>query len=227
MAFNIRTSRTVGADLEILVNQIGVDVAQSIVLDASAVVPDPVTGERKLVAGTPLVKNLNNQYMAYNGATADPVVQQIVVDGTGGQWVPTHAANAAAALDWDASEAEVEAALAALPSITAVEVSRGPRVGTSYTYTVTFEDVSEASAITATDTLTGGAGTVTVTQSTTVAGNILGILARTEVFPDGTAQSDLPSAMWNHTQWFRSDRIVGWSSNGGAIKTALPTCKFS
>lgn len=128
MAWNIRTGRTMGPDLEILRHQISVDVAVSIVLDASAVTPDPTTGERKLLAGTPL-KKVGNQYQP---------------------WV---AADGAAAL--------------------------------------------------------------------------LGILNRTEVFPDGTAQSDIPSAMWNHTQWFRPDRIVGWAANQALIRQALPTCKFS
>lgn len=226
MAWNIQTSSQVEPDLEILVQQVNVDVAPSIVLDASAVAPN-ADGDRILLSGTPLVKNLNNQYQAYNGATADNDVQTIAVDGTGGAWVPTHAANAAAALDWDATAAEVKAALEALASISVVEVTRSARVGTAYTYTVTFTEPSEAGPITATDTLTGGAGTVTVTQSTTVAGTILGILNRTEKFPDGLAHSDIASAMWNHGQWFRADRIVGWASNQSAIRAALPTCKFS
>lgn len=131
MAWNIRTSKKRGANLEILVNAVNVDVAPSIVLDASGVTPDPVTGERKLAAGTPL-KKVGNQYVPW-----DPAVD-------------------AAAL-------------------------------------------------------------------------LLGILNRDEVFPDATAQSDLPSAMWNFGQWFRSDRIVGWAVAGAAakIRTALPNCKFS
>lgn len=125
MAWNIRTSRNTTPDLEILVNQVNVDVAASIVLDAGAVTPDG-QGVRKLVAGTPLAKS-GNQYVP------------CPADGTG----------------------------------------------------------------------------------------CLGILARTEVFPDGTAQSDLPSAMWHHGQWFRTDRIVGWATNQTKVKAALPTCKFT
>lgn len=131
MAWNIRTASNTTPDLEILVNQVNVDVAASIVLDAGAVTPDPTTGERKLVAGTPLKK-------------------------VGNQYVPFDVTNDAAAL-------------------------------------------------------------------------CLGILARTERFPDGSAQSDLPSAMWHHGQWFRWDRIVGSAVAGAKtkIQTALPTCKFS
>jgi hypothetical protein len=56
---------------------------------------------------------------------------------------------------------------------------------------------------------------------------ILGILARTERVPDTASHSDIPSAMWNHGQWFRPDRIVGWALDQAAIRQALPTCKFS
>jgi len=55
----------------------------------------------------------------------------------------------------------------------------------------------------------------------------LGILARTEVFPDGTAQSDLPSAMWHHGQWFRRDRIITTAGGLVFVMAALPTCKFT
>jgi hypothetical protein len=128
MAWNIRTARTVAPDLEILVNQVNVDVAASIVLDAGGVTPDGVTGVRQLKAGTPL-KKVGNQYVP---------------------WLPADAANLC-----------------------------------------------------------------------------LGILARTEVFPDGTAQSDLPSAMWHHGQWFRKDRILTTAPGLVLVMQALPTCKFS
>ena len=128
MAWNIRTARTVTPDLEILVHQVNVDVAPSIVLDAGGVTPDPVTGVRKLLAGQPLKK-------------------------VGNQYVPWLTADAAAAC--------------------------------------------------------------------------LGILVRTEVFPDGSAQSDIASAMWNHGQWFRSNRIVTDAPGLVKVMQALPTCKFS
>jgi|SRR3954451_2032649 hypothetical protein len=128
MAFNIRTStQTIKPDLEILVNAVNVDVAPTVVLDASSVAPDPTTGELVLVAGTILSKNANNQYERFDA----------------------------------------------------------------------------------------GVGQV-----------IRGILAHTVKFPDNTAKSDTPAAMWNHGQWFRSDRIVGWATHQAALKAALPTCKF-
>jgi hypothetical protein len=129
VAWNIRSNRSLTPDLEILVQQANVDVAASVVLDASTVAPDGA-GELTLVAGTPLRKNGSNQYQKW-----------VTADGT--------------------------------------------------------------------------------------TNPIRGILSATVRFPDNTAKSDAPAAMWNHGQWFRTDRIVGWATDGTAIKAALPTCKFS
>jgi hypothetical protein len=128
MAWNLRTARAVAPDLEILVQQANVDVAASIVLDASAVTADPTTGELKLLAGTPL-KKVGNQYVPW-----------LTADG---------------------------------------------------------------------------------------AAKCLGILVRSEVFPDNTAQSDIASAMWHHGQWFRANRIVTDAPGLVLVMQALPTCKFS
>lgn len=125
-AWNIRTSTSKGVDLEVLKNPVNAEVADSIVLDASTVAAD-TDGIRKLVAGTPVSKNVNNQYEKFTGA----------------------------------------------------------------------------------------AGQVCA-----------GILTTTELFPDGTSASDTPAAMWNHGQYFRADRIVGWGTLAATIKAALPTCKF-
>lgn len=129
MAYNIRTTRQVSPDLEILVQQNAVDVAPSIVLDASLATVDVADGKLKMKAGTPL-KKVGNQYGPWIGGTDDGSL-------------------------------------------------------------------------------------------------IMGILNRTEVFPDNTSKSDIASAMWNHTQWFRADRIIGWATYAAAIRAALPTCKFS
>lgn len=223
MAWNMRTSRVFSPDLEILRHQVNVDVAASIVLDASAVVPDPVTGERKILAGTPLAKNANSQYQAWDSAAADLNVQRVSHDGTGGGLTLVHSGNTTASIPWDADEDDVKAALEATPDLTTVEVSGSGTAADPWVITIV---EGEVSAITAgADTLTGGTGTVTVAVNP--AASIVGILARTERFPDGTAKSDLPSAMWNHGQWFRPDRIVGWATNQAAIRAALPTCKFS
>ena len=129
MAWNIRTSRVINPDLEILMHQVNVDVAASIVLDASAIAVNG-DGVREIKAGTPL-KKVGNQYQPW-----------VLADG---------------------------------------------------------------------------------------AATCLGILVRTERVPDDQPHSDIASAMWNHGQWFRADRIIGWATAGvpAALRTALPTCKFS
>jgi hypothetical protein len=223
MAWNIRTSKQISPDLEILVNAVNVDVAASVVLDASTVAPD-VNGLRELKAGTPLVKNENNQYQKY-GATAE-LTQQVKVVGTGGTFTLTRAAETTPALAYNATAAQVEAALEAFTAVTDVEVQRtGSGTPTDpYVYRITYLVSAEAAAITATSSVTGTGAAVTLGSATT---GILGILAHSVKFPDGTAKSDVPAAMWNHGQWFRSDRIVNWAGDSAAIKAALPTCKFS
>jgi len=67
MAWNIRVTRTLSPALEILANQVNVDVAPSIVLDASAF-PLNSAGERELKAGTPLKKS-GNQYVPWIAGT--------------------------------------------------------------------------------------------------------------------------------------------------------------
>ena len=74
-AWNVQTTKkTLTPALEILVHQVNVDVAASVVLDASAVAPDGITGERVLKAGTPLRKN-GNQYQKW--VTADATTNPI------------------------------------------------------------------------------------------------------------------------------------------------------
>jgi hypothetical protein len=168
------------------------------------------------------MKNSNNQYQRYTSSTAPNNVQTLAIDAAGGTYTLTHSGQTTAAIDWDATAAEVGAALELLSTITDVEVT-----GTGDAddpYIITFQNPSEAAAITSTATnLTGGASTATVSRA---AAAVAGILCRTERFPDGTIKSDLPSAMWCHGQWFRPDRIVDWATLGTDIKAALPTCKF-
>lgn len=69
-AWNLRTSRTVTPDLEVLRSTVNSDVTASIVLDSSAVAVDPIDGVRRIIAGSPLTKNANNQYELYTGTAA-------------------------------------------------------------------------------------------------------------------------------------------------------------
>lgn len=125
MAWNIRTSAQVGADLEIFKFPPNAQGFASIVLDATAVASG-VDGSRTLVAGTALVKDgVTNQYKQYTGS-----------------------------------------------------------------------------------------------------GTIRGILAHRVDFADGTDKSDAPAALAFHGEVFRADRILGFTSSGATMRTALPTCRF-
>lgn len=222
MAFGIRTSKTKTPNLEILAHITGnEDVAESIVLDASTF-PLNAAGERVLLAGTPLVKNENNQYQAYGSVNAQRAQRISVVD-TGVTYTLTHSAQTTGALQQDASADEIKTALEGLSTISAdgldVQRTGSGTAGDPYVYGITFLNNTEAAAITAT-----GTG---VTASSAGSTGILGILNFTEYVPDQEAHSDVVSAMWNFGQWFRADRIVGWATDQAAIKAALPNCKFS
>src|SRR5881409_1077982 len=71
-AWNIRTSRVRGVDLEVLKSSVNADYMVPIVLDASAVAPD-TDGVRRLKAGTLLSKNVNNQYERFTAAAGQVV----------------------------------------------------------------------------------------------------------------------------------------------------------
>jgi len=229
MAFNISTSRQVGPDLEILAHITGnEDVAESIVLDASTF-PLNADGERELLAGTPLVKNENNQYQAYSTVNTQRA-QTVSIVASGGTFTLTHSAQTTGNIAYNASADAVAAALIALSTISAngVDVQRtgSGTAADPYVYHIAFLVDAEAAAITATGTnLTGSGAAATVSSAGST--GILGILNHTERVPDNLAHSDVVSAMWNFGQWFRTDRIVGWASNQAAIKAALPNCKFS
>lgn len=85
MAWNVRTSRQVGTDLEIFKFPPNEQGFASIVLDATAVASGS-DGSRKLLAGTLLIKNgTSNQYEKYAGSgTIRGVLAHPVefVDGT-------------------------------------------------------------------------------------------------------------------------------------------------
>lgn len=57
-------------------------------------------------------------------------------------------------------------------------------------------------------------------------GTIRGILAHRVDFADASSKSDAPAAMAFHSEVFRADRIIGFSSSGSTIRAALPTCRF-
>lgn len=78
-AWGLQASSSFTPELEVLKTSAAAADVLTIVFDASSVVPDPVTGIRKVVAGTPVCK-VANQYRQYT----DPATQDcagILVEG--------------------------------------------------------------------------------------------------------------------------------------------------
>jgi hypothetical protein len=100
-------------------------------------------------------------------------IQEIAVDATGGTWTPTVLGTATAAIDFDATPAEVKAAI--VTAVAAIGnddiiVTGGPGdAGGTTPYRIEFTGDfagKPVAAITVADALTGGAGTATVTEVT-------------------------------------------------------------
>lgn len=85
----------------------------------------------------------------------------ITIDATGGFFKLIYNGQTTADIDWNATAAEVQAALEALSTIAPGDILVSQN---GMSYTITFHpDVVTVPPFTASDTLTGGAGTVTVT----------------------------------------------------------------
>lgn len=234
MAWNIRTTRNVGTDLEIFKFPPNEQGFASIVLDASTVAPDS-NGDRKLAAGTLLSKNSNNQYERFTGGGAANEVSVIDVSGlTAGVFTITVDVNGdeqtTGDIAFDAVNTAIDTALEALSNITATTVAAttAPDPGvTGGVHTVTFTNPGnqDVTVTVNTDDATGDA-TVSTTTEGDVAQVIRGVLAHPVEFPDNTAKSDAPAAMAFHGEVFRADRIVDFNTHGAAARTAMPTCRF-
>lgn len=101
-------------------------------------------------------------------------IQTVEVDAAGGTFTWTHGGQTTAAIDFDASAAEFQAAIEALSNFLAgdVEVTGGPGAdggGTPYeiTFSGQYADTDVAQATTNAGSLTGGAGTATVATTQT------------------------------------------------------------
>lgn len=147
-------------------------------------------------------------------------VQTVTIDATGGTFKLTHNGNQTAALDWDCTAGELETALEALASLTAVTVTGGPGATAPLVVTFTGADggIDQGILLVTDNSLTGGASTVDVVE--TVAGH------------DGSSgrftRTDLPNQrLWGYA------KITGYSSPTvvtvtvlEAFNAALPTADW-
>jgi hypothetical protein len=105
----------------------------------------------------------------------DKEVQKVVIKATGGTFKLTYSGQQTTALKWNATAAEVQAALVALSNLVAgdIVVTGGPGdEGGTTPYILTFNLGADVAAVTAQTTLTGGEAKAEV--STTTSGSAVG-----------------------------------------------------
>jgi hypothetical protein len=230
---------------EVLRTVSGSEIAENAVLDGTQVALN-ADGRRIVESGT---------VMVYAGVSE---VQTLTISATGGTFTASFGGQTTGALAWNVSAANLQAALQGLSSIGADNVvvtgaDGGP-------YTITFSGAlagRDVAQITTTPSLTGGAGTATVTTGTVggsakartqkvipaptsgvVAADVAGILMHTlELWP-GTVhgdKDDAPVALWTQNCDFSTPDLTNYSGNAAAVKSAMEAggvgrcanCKFS
>jgi hypothetical protein len=204
------TSTTPAPPLEVLAYGHNSYLKTSIVIDASTIGLNS-DGVRELLPGTLLTKNANNQYQRYTGTTTNNV--QTVDPPASGTYTLTYSGQTTGAIAFNATPAQVETAIEALSNVTDVEVD----TGTGDNLLVTFVDTASPALMTSTG------ATVAASSAT-----IVGVLCDHILVADGQQHSDVFSHMWEHDQYFRTDRIVDWGTYGTAARaaTALKLAKW-
>lgn len=120
-AWGHQTTRSFTPEVDCLKTSDNAASVLTIVFDAGSVTPDPVTGERKVVAGTPVCK-VGNQYRQFT----DPVTQDVAgilaegitfVDGSSksdketGMWCHGQFFRADRIVNWATQQADIRAGL--------------------------------------------------------------------------------------------------------------------
>lgn len=238
MAFNA-TRTAEFFEKEILRFPTGGELARNVVLDASNLGSGAVRDDGRIVvpSGTLLV---------VSGSDTDEV-QSIETTGvpTGGTFKLRWNDEVTTDLDFDASAAEVEAALEALTNLETADVGfAGGALPTAITVTFTGKysgaDVSQIEV--AENALTGGTDPQVVVETTTqgsatlvkpgaasgvATADIVGFLQQTvEFFGTDDAKFNEPASAFFHNCIFHEEKLINYSGNVTNVKAALPTCKF-
>lgn len=172
----VTTEEFVGnEDRRWLGTRMGTQDLRSITLDVSAFEAGHFTEKGAIPSGTLLGKiTASGKYGPY-GQSANEV-QTVAIDGTGGTYALTFDGETTATLTYLNTSGDTAVILAALEALSNINpgdvtVTRGTPAGTSTTFTVTFKGQYSGQNVpqmTSTETLTGGAGTIT--HATTQAG---------------------------------------------------------
>lgn len=169
------------------------------------------------------------------GANANDV-QTVSTTGvpTGGTFTLTFNGATTAGIKFNATAAEVAAALAALSTIAAGTNVKATGGALPTAVVVTFEGLlgnKEQPLMTANGAgLTGGATpTATVVHTTpgTSAEKIIGVFDGPQRdFFGNSAAADMPIPIYYHTCAFDVSKLQNWNLYGAAAMLALPTCEF-
>jgi len=219
---------------EILRVVTGSEVAENAVVDGSQV-PLNADGRRVLESGT---------VMVYTGVNE---VQSVTITGspTGGDFTLTYAAQTTADIAWNATAAAVQAALEALSTIGTGNVAVTGAAGGPYAVTFIADLGGRAiAAMTAADTLTGGSSPGVTIGETTAGGSsqaagqkvrpaaasgvaaatVAGIAMHTTELDSGSVGAytdDVAIAVFTKNCSFETSKLVGYSGNAAAVKTAM------
>lgn len=206
----------------------GTNTAKPVTLDGDAFIalfPDGV-----VPSGT-ILRNLGNQTFGPRSSAVTDEIQTVTITGTptGGTFTLTYAGQTTAAIPYNATAAQVEAALDALSNLDDVVVTGGPGPGTPYSVrfagTEADEDVAQ---MTATGSFTGGT-TPAVAVTTATAGGAespasaaAGILLTTKSVRAGAR---IPGAMLWHGDVIIS-KLPRLSGYDASVATDLPQIRF-
>ncbi len=170
MDISLTTEAFTVEDRSWLASRDGTDVTLTITLDTSTFTAGTHYPNGYVPSGTVLAKLSNGLYGPYCGATTEVQTATITGSPTGGTFTLTFDGATTAAIAYNAAASAVQAALEALPNITAGDVTVTGSAGGPYT--ITFGGAytgASVAQITATASLTGGT-TPGVTMATTTGG---------------------------------------------------------
>lgn len=186
----MRTSESADADRPWLASLVGTHETNTIALDTTKLVSGvhyepgtPFQPRNVIKSGLPLGKLASGLYAPYTGPTSE--VQTVTVTGTptGGTYTLTFSGQTTTAIPYNATAAQVKAALEALSNINVgdVTVTGGPHPGTAVVVTFVGQFMGDDQPqMTATGSLTGGSSPA-VTIATTTAGGGAGASDGTQI----------------------------------------------
>jgi hypothetical protein len=237
-ASQITRQRVVGRDT-CIVGFTGTQYVKSMVFDATTLSPDS-NGFYYVPAFsfvTPSVANDPTKIKVYQGlGTNVNAVQTVTITGapTGGTFTLTYSGQTTAAIPYNATAAQVQAALVALSNIaSAANVLGGGGALPATPVTVTFQSLLgnlPQAVMTAAGSFTGGT-TPAVSVATTTAGqtaeHIVGVFDNLEYdFFGNAVNDDEPVPIYDQFTAFDTAKLKNWLAYGATARAALPNCTF-